>query len=152
MKIMKNILSVLIASSFLFIYGCSVNAKSNSLKWYDNLEKAEQVAQNENRPILVDFTGSDWCIWCKRLDNEVFSKDEFINYANENLVLVKIDFPQNIDQSVATKYYNQQLAQKFGVQGFPTIILLKSDGEPIAATGYQAGGAANYVEHIKSLL
>jgi len=152
MKIIKNILPILIAAALLSVYGCSLNAKSKSLKWYDNLEKAEQVAQKENRPILVDFTGSDWCVWCKRLSAEVFSKDEFINYANENLILVKIDFPQNIQQTPATKYYNQNLAQKFGVQGFPTIILLKSNGDPIAQTGYQPGGAANYVEHIKSML
>ena len=55
MKTIKNILPVLISASFLFIYGCSVNAKNNSLKWYNNLEKAEQVAQNENRPIPCDF-------------------------------------------------------------------------------------------------
>jgi protein disulfide-isomerase len=152
MKIIKNILPILFAVVFLSTNGCSLHAKGKSLKWYDNLEKAEQVAQKENRPIMVDFTGSDWCVWCKRLNAEVFSKDEFINYANNNLVLVKIDFPQNLEQTAATKYYNQKLAQKFGVQGFPTVILLKSNGEPIAQTGYQQGGAANYVEHIKSLL
>lgn len=152
MKIVKNIFPLLIIVSFLFYTGCSSSAKDNSLHWYTNLAKAEQTAQKVNRPILVDFTGSDWCIWCKRLDNEVFSKDEFKNYAKNNLILVKIDFPEKIQQTPATKYYNQQLAQKFGVQGFPTVFLLSSKGEPIARTGYQAGGAANYVQHIKSLL
>lgn len=152
MKIIKNVLPVILAAALLSIYGCSLNAKSNSLKWYSNLEKAQKVAQNENRAILVDFTGSDWCVWCKRLSKEVFTQDEFIKYAKNNLVLVKIDFPQHIEQSAATKYYNQQLAQKFGVQGFPTIFILNSNGKLIAQTGYQPGGASNYVEHIKSLL
>ena len=149
---MKRALALLSAVSLLWLWGCSNQAKTNDLKWYDNLQTAVNVAQKSGRPIFVDFTGSDWCIWCKRLNAEVFSKEEFINYAKNNLVLVKIDFPQNIPQTEATKYYNNQLAQRFGVKGFPTIVLLKSNGTPIAVTGYQYGGASAYVQHIKSLL
>ncbi len=149
---MKRLFSLFIAVALLGLWGCSNQAKTNDLKWYDNLQTAVNVAQKSGHPIMVDFTGSDWCVWCKRLNAEVFSHDEFVNYAKNNLVLVKIDFPQNIPQSQATKYYNNQLAQRFGVKGFPTIVLLKSDGTPVAVTGYQAGGASAYVEHIKSLL
>ena len=67
-------------------------------------------------------------------------------------MLVKFDFPQNIEQSQETQYYNRQMAQKFGIQGFPTIILLDSKGKVINYTGYQEGGAKAYIEHIKSLL
>ena len=151
-KKLKKALALAITVLLLGAWGCSNQAKTSNLNWYDNLQTAIQVAQKQNRPIMMDFTGSDWCVWCKRLDAEVFSHKEFINYAKNNLVLVKIDFPEKIPQSQATKYYNNQLAQKFGVRGFPTIILLKSDGTPIAATGYQRGGAAAYVQHLKSLL
>ncbi len=149
---MKKAFALLVVIVMLGSWGCSNHAKSNDLTWYDNLETAEQVAQKDGRPILVNFTGSDWCVWCKKLNAEVFSQDDFINYAKNNLVLVKIDFPENIPQTQATKYYNDQLAQQFDVKGYPTIILLKSDGTPIAATGYQEGGAAAYVQHLQSLL
>ncbi|MGB5896232.1 MAG: thioredoxin family protein, partial [Ignavibacteriaceae bacterium] len=99
-----------------------------------------------------NFTGSDWCKWCFKLSDEVFSKDAFKEYADENLILVKLDFPRSISQSSETKAYNQSLAQKYGVQGFPTIIIFNSQGKPVAKTGYRTGGAANYVSHIKSFL
>ena len=86
------------------------------------------------------------------MSGEVFSQDEFKEYAYENLILVKVDFPRSIPQSNETKAYNQSLAQKFGVQGFPTIIIINSSGKPVAKTGYQAGGAGNYISHIKSYL
>ena len=150
---MKNILKYLTVLSFIiFISGCSLHSKEKELNWHDNLESAVKIAQKEHRPILVDFTGSDWCKWCKKLNAEVFSQDDFVNYAKSNLVLVKIDFPEHIKQTPATQYYNRQLAQKFGVQGFPTIIIMDSSGKPLAVTGYQKGGAVAYVQHIKSLL
>ena len=147
-----NILLVAFALSisFLFVNGCG--NKADSLKWYDNLNSAMKVAQKQNKPIFVDFTGSDWCKWCKRLNKEVFSQDDFINYAKNNLVLVKIDFPEHIKQSAQTIFYNRQLAQRFGVEGYPTIVLLDKRGYIIAKTGFQYGGAEAYVQHIKSLL
>ncbi len=132
--------------------GCSKNSNSDALNWHDRLEPAVQIAQKEHKPILVDFTGSDWCVWCKRLNNEVFSKDEFVKYANNNLVLVKIDFPEKLPQSNETKYYNQQIAKKYNIKGFPTIVLLNSSGNVVAFTGYREGGASAYVQYLKSLL
>ncbi len=151
MKFALRILSAIILLNLLLFWGCSKNSNS-SLKWYTDLSQAMKVAQKENRTILVDFTGSDWCVWCKRLDKEVFSQEPFEKYADNNLVLVKIDFPEKIQQSDATIYYNRQLAQKFGVQGFPTIFLLNPKGQIIAQTGYQQGGAEAYVQNLKSLI
>lgn len=138
--------------SVLFIIGCSTDSVGDNLEWETNLEKAIKKAKQENKTILVNFTGSDWCIWCKRLTDEVFSKSEFEDYAKEKLILVKLDFPRSIEQSQETKLYNNQLAARYGIEGFPTILLLNSSGVMIAQTGYQPGGAANYVTHIKSYL
>jgi protein disulfide-isomerase len=139
--------------SFVFVMSaCNKGQTSDNLEWKTNLEKAVAEAKNENKAVLVNFTGSDWCVWCKKLSEEVFSQNEFENYAGKNLVLVKIDFPRNIPQSDATKYYNSGLAQKYGIEGFPTILLFNSSGQLVAKTGYQSGGAANYVNHIKSFL
>jgi protein disulfide-isomerase len=141
-------LTILVA---LFI-GCAKTGATDNLSWQDNLEKALQQAKKENKAVLVNFTGSDWCIWCKRLTEEVFSKKEFETYAKKNLILVKLDFPRNIEQSTETKMYNNNLAQKFGVQGFPTILLFNSSGKLVLTTGYQPGGPASYVNHLKSYL
>jgi protein disulfide-isomerase len=146
----KNFLMLTILVA-LFI-GCAKTGATEDLSWQDNLEKALQQAKKENKAVLVNFTGSDWCIWCKRLTEEVFSKKEFETYAKKNLILVKLDFPRNIEQSTETKMYNNNLAQKFGIQGFPTILLFNSSGKLVLTTGYQPGGPATYVNHLKSYL
>ncbi len=125
---------------------------SDNLSWEEKLETALSKAQNENKFVLVNFTGSDWCIWCQRLNNEVFSQKEFENFAKEYLVLVKIDFPKNIEQSNETKLYNQKLLQQFGVEGFPTIFILDKNGNIKLRTGYLPGGTANYINHLKDYM
>jgi protein disulfide-isomerase len=145
-----NILAIFILTAILF--GCSKSGAADDLKWQDNLEKALQQAKKEKKAVLVNFTGSDWCIWCKRLTEEVFSKKEFETYAKKNLILIKLDFPRNIEQSTETKIYNNTLAQRYGVQGFPTILLFNSTGKLVLTTGYQPGGPANYINHLKGYL
>ena len=148
---MKKITLLVILFSVILL-GCSKSGAKDNLKWETNLETALEKAKQENKAVLVNFTGSDWCIWCQRLSDEVFSQSEFENFSNDNLILVKLDFPKNIEQSVETKMYNNQLAQKFGIQGFPTILLFNSQGQMVLQTGYQPGGASNYVNHLKSYL
>ena len=148
---MKQLSSLFVLFLFLFT-SCNNGQASDNLKWETNLEQAVAQAKKENKAVLVNFTGSDWCIWCKRLSSEVFSQKEFEDYARKNLVLVKLDFPRSIQQTNATKYYNNSLAQKYGIQGFPTILILNSKGDLVDKTGYQPGGAANYVKYIQSKL
>ncbi len=147
---MKKAFYLLLFISLIILNGCGNN--EDKLNWDTNLEHAIQTAAKENKAVLVNFTGSDWCKWCKKLNAEVFSKDDFINFAKTNLVLVKIDFPQNIEQTPAVQFYNNQLAQKFRVEGYPTIVILNSSGRVLGYTGYQDGGAAKYVNHLKSYL
>ena len=143
------ILSSLIALMFI---SCGSKQTSDELNWTTDLGKAITLARQEHKAVLVNFTGSDWCRWCFRLSKEVFSTKEFKEYADNNLILVKVDFPQNIEQTTQTKMYNQSLAQRFGVQGFPTIIIFNSQGKPVAKTGYQPGGPVNYINQIKGFL
>ena len=149
---MENCVKTFFISMVLFfsvsLLGCK--STSDNLPWKENLDEALKTAQLENKTVLVNFTGSDWCIWCKRLNEEVFSKPEFAEYAEKNLVLVKIDFPRDKEQTQETKYYNQQLAAQYRVEGYPTIILLRKDGSALGYTGYVEGGAANYVQHLQS--
>ena len=120
--------------------------------WVTDFKEAQQLAEKEKKVMLVDFTGSDWCPWCIKLDEEVFSQKAFQKYAAENLVLVMIDFPKKKQQTPEQKKANNELAEKYKVEGFPTVLLLKPDGSVIVRTGYRRGGAAAYVKYLKKQL
>jgi len=140
---------------FIFLFTACNNGQSASkdgLNWESNLEQAIALAKKENKAVLVNFTGSDWCIWCKRLSSEVFQQEAFKNYADESLVLVMLDFPRNIQQSAETQTYNRNLAEKYGIQGFPTILIFDSEGKLAGQTGYLPGGPEKYIQNIKSYL
>jgi len=132
--------------------GNEPETESVTAAWLTNLEAAKKEAAVKQLPILVNVAGSDWCGWCIKLDSEVFSKREFKEYAKENLVLVLADFPSRKKQSDAIKQQNKTLAGKYGVQGFPTVLLLDANGKVLARTGYREGGAEKYVAHLKKAL
>lgn len=140
-------------TGLLLLCGCgqSAAASDNGL-WQTDYAAALKQAAAENKYVLVDFSGSDWCGWCMRLDREVFSQPGFQAYAKENLILVVLDFPRSKPQTDALKEQNNQLAEKYGIQGFPTVLILDPQGKVIERTGYQPGGAAAYVEMIKSVI
>jgi thiol-disulfide isomerase/thioredoxin len=120
--------------------------------WSDDFDAALATAKAQNRFVLLDFTGSDWCGWCIKLDQEVFSKKEFKKFADERLVCVEVDFPAKKKLSSGVQKQNEGLKQRFGIRGYPTIIVLDPNGEQVAKTGYKAGGAEAYVEHLKTLI
>lgn len=109
-------------------------------QWYTDWDKAEKASKAQNKPILIDFTGSDWCGWCIKLHDEVFSTAEFKSWAEKNVVLLEIDFPRESKITAEQKAENEALAKKFGVQGFPTIIFAKADGSELGRYGYDKGG------------
>jgi len=151
---LKHISALFVLFIILFT-ACNNNGQSDSkdgLNWESNLEQAIEQAKKENKAVLVNFTGSDWCIWCKRLSSEVFQQTAFEDYAKDSLVLVMLDFPKNIDQPAETQEYNRTLAQKYGIQGFPTILIFNDQGKLVAQTGYQPGGPEKYIKHIQSYL
>ena len=121
-------------------------------QWTENFQTAVASSKQQKKPILMLFTGSDWCPWCVRLDKEVFAQKAFQNFAAANLILVKIDFPRNVKQSNTEKQQNRALAAKYKVSGFPTVLLMDGSGKVIGKTGYRPGGAEAYVTHLKSLL
>lgn len=145
-------LAVLVGSLFLGTFGHAESGSEGHSGWMTDFEAAQAKAKAEGKPMLVDFTGSDWCGWCIKLDKEVFSKAAFKEYASENLILVEIDFPRGKKQSAELKAQNEALAEKYGIRGFPTILLMDSTGEVIEKTGYRRGGPEKYVEHLKGIL
>ena len=121
-------------------------------EWLTDFNKAKQEAAEKKLPILADFSGSDWCGWCIKLDKEVFSQKEFKAFAKDHVVLFLADFPREKELAADVKAQNEQLRKAYGVEGFPTVLLLDAGGKVIARTGYRKGGAGAYVDHLKDLL
>ena len=114
--------------------------------WGTELPAALSQAKKDNKMVLMDFTGSDWCGWCKKLDKEVFSTPEFAEYAKKNLVLVEVDFPANKKQTAELKKVNAALKDKYGAEGFPTIVIVSGDGKQLwKQVGYMPGGPKAWI-------
>ncbi len=126
----------------------SLQAKST---WTENYENALQTAKAENKMVLIDFTGSDWCTTCVLLSKEVFSQPEFQTFAEDNLVLLKIVFSYGTTQSPELKAQNRMLSEKYKVIGFPTIVVLNSSGKNIGELTYMPGGPAPFIAELKKL-
>lgn len=113
----------------------SVTARAE-LTWLTDLDEAKKVATKENKKLLVDFTGSDWCGYCMKLHKEVFATEEFEKFAKD-FVLVELDFPKRKEQPAAEKAKNQAAQKKYGVNGFPTVIIMNTSGKVLnRAEGY----------------
>lgn len=116
--------------------------------WQTDFKAAQSKAKEEKKYLLVDFTGSDWCGWCIKLRNEVFDKDPFKAEASKQFVLVELDYPHEKEQSDDLKKQNKELADKYNVEGFPTVLMMDSEGQVIARTGYREGGPEEYLKHL----
>jgi len=139
-KNLTKFLLVTIASASL------LTARAEELKWHTDLAKAQAEAKAEKKMVMLDFTGSDWCGWCIKLNKEVFAKPEFVEFAKKNLVLVEVDFPRKKEQSAEQKKANQALQSKYKIQGYPTLIVLDADGNKVGELGYVAGGPKAWIE------
>jgi len=125
----------------LFVCGAAVTLLAGDLPWTTSVPEAKAKAEKESKLVFLDFTGSDWCGWCKKLDAETFAKSEFADYAKKNLVLVEVDFPRTKSQSDELKMANKELAKKYEVTGYPTLVVLKPDGTVVwKQVGYMEGG------------
>lgn len=121
-------------------------------EWTTNLPKAQAKAKAENKLVLIEFTGSDWCPPCKALHKNVMTSEEFVTYAKDNLVLVEADFPRGKEQSKELKASNAALSKKFNVEGFPTVIVLDGNGKQLKKdVGYSGEDAKDFVAELKKL-
>jgi protein disulfide-isomerase len=120
--------------------------------WLNDYKKAQQEATATNKFLLLDFTGSDWCGWCRKFNKEVFSQPQFKDYARENLVLVEVDFPRAKPQSVELRKQNQELAHQYQVQGFPTVVVLNGNGQKLwQYDGYFPDGPDAFIAQLEKL-
>jgi len=119
--------------------------------WGDDYKAALATAAKENKKVLLDFTGSDWCGWCIKLKKDSFDQPAFKEFADKNLVLVEIDFPQGKTLNPEVQKQNSALQEQYQVQGFPTLVLLDPQGKVIKReSGYIPGGPKGFIEWVNS--
>ena len=141
---MKKLILGIIASLAI------VAANAADLTWHTSLPDAKAKAKAENKLVFVEFTGSDWCPPCKKLHKEVLKSEDFAEYAAGKYVLVELDFPRRKEQSEELKQANKALAKEFNVQGYPTVVILDTDGKELyRSVGYGGGTVADYIAKLK---
>lgn len=128
------------------------NEQDKPLVWHTDMNKAVALSNSSKKPMLLFFTGSDWCGWCIRLQNEVLKTPDFATWAKKNVVLVELDYPRRTPQTPEIQKQNAELQQGFQIQGFPTIYFVNAENKdgkvnflPINKTGYVAGGPAAWL-------
>lgn len=141
---MKTPLLTLLVSALL-----TLNALAGKSGWEENYEKAIAEAKESKKLVLLDFTGSDWCGWCMKIDEEVFSTSAFKKFAKENLVLVELDYPRGKNQTKKLKEQNASLKSKFGIRGYPTLIVIDAEGKEQARWG---GYSKTFLSELKEKL
>ena len=137
-------------AALALLAGAAVFAAEGDL-WTEDAEAAVKQATEGKKDLLINFTGSDWCGWCKKLDAEVFSQQAFTDEAPKHFVFLKLDFPRRRTLSAETKKQNAEWKGRMPVRGYPTIILADASGKPYAKTGYRRGGPEPYLKHLAEL-
>lgn len=153
---------------FLFFFVGAIGLSAQSLDtykahnegWMVSIEKAQDVSKKSGKPIMANFTGSDWCGWCKRLTANVFSKPEFKEWAEDNVVLLELDFPRRTQLPKEIQAQNQSLQRAFRVSGYPTVWVFylqenaetgKMDINPVGRTGYKPS-AKEFISEVEGML
>ena len=141
---MKKILMTMLVATICW----QVNAAESV--WLTDLPKAQVQAKSENKIVLMDFTGSDWCGWCIKFRKEVLDSAEFQAYAAKNVVLVELDFPRKKDQADNLKKANKALQTQYKINGFPSLVVLDKDGKEIGRQeGYSKGGPKAFIAKLE---
>ena len=126
-----------------------IASAARAADWTEDYSAGLARARKEHKLLVLDFTGSDWCVWCQRTDREVFSTQKFKDYADQNLVLVKVDFPASVPQSDEVKVQNARLKDKYEIEGFPTLIVLDpAEKVVVKQVGYLEGGPDSFIAQL----
>jgi thioredoxin-related protein len=142
-------------AAFLLLSGlvCAGSVRADS-GWITDYNKAQEEAKASHKLVLLNFTGSDWCGYCFQLDKAILSQPQFKDYASKNLVLVEVDFPRFNGprwkaQSIELKKQNKELADKFDIEGFPTLVVLSPNGTTVwRYDGFYTGGIAAFLAEL----
>ena len=152
----------MLKKSFLLVYAvlsllvCQLYANSPggqpTIRWYTNYAEAVQQSRSESKPMFLFFTGSDWCSWCQKLDEEALNTADFAATAGNRFIFVKLDLPLYVNQDPQLKAQNKQLQQQFDIRSFPTVLLLDPQQNRIGITGYRPGGGRAFADYVLKLV
>ena len=132
--------------------GTVERATAPKIEWSTDYQKSQKAAEEQHKPLFLLFTGSNWCNWCMRLEQEVLTDSAFAEAVGDQFLFVKIDFPRGMPMDGQIKQQNDQLQKQFRVKGFPTVVLLDEHGAVIGTTGYRRGGGESYATHLKAMI
>ncbi len=142
-----KLLRALIAPALVLSFAVS----SMAAEWMTDYNAAVALSKKTGKPILADFTGSDWCGWCIKLHKEVFDTPQFSTWAKKNVILLELDYPRSKPQTDKIKKQNAGLAQKYQIQGYPTILFLNAKGTKLGEYGYDQGGPSVWTKKAETM-
>jgi protein disulfide-isomerase len=144
-------MKAIIRSTVILIASASFSFASEG--WLTDWEAAKAKSKAENKPILINLTGSDWCGWCIKIEKDIFSQKAFKDFAAENLVLMEADFPKKKEQPAALKKQNAGLEKQYLAGGYPTVFLLDAEGKKLSEDlGTLKGGKDEFIAKLKELI
>jgi len=132
----------------LLVGAAMIATTAHAASWLTDLNAAKAQAAREGKTVVINFTGSDWCSWCIKLKQEILSQPEFEAFADKNLVLVEVDFPKRRPLAPAQQQINRDIATKYRIEGFPTLVYLNAQGNEVRRGGYQPGGVRPFVQNL----
>lgn len=136
-------------SLIALLFAFSLHAE---VSWYTDYDQAVSASKSSSKPIVMLFTGSDWCPLCIKLEREILSTPDFAQAAGDKFVFLKLDFPldKNVPQKQADQ--NKRLQQQFNIQGYPTIVILDPSLKKIATASYRPGGGKQFADYLMQLI
>ncbi len=152
MKRIAILMSLLLFTASVALNAAPSDGRSGRIKWLTNYDEATQLASKSSKPIILFFTGSDWCSWCIKLEDEVLNTPEFADAVGDKFYFVKLDFPLNrqLPQDITSQ--NKRLQKQFMINGFPTLVLLDAQQRQIGTAGYRPGGGKQYAQFLLKLV
>lgn len=150
---MKKISLFLLSILSLFVMTAEAANGHGSIRWFTNYQEALSNARSSSKPLVLFFTGSDWCTWCIKLEQEALDTPDFAAIAGDKFVFVKLDFPRSSPLPPDLDAQNKDLQRRFNIRGYPTIVVVDPQQErAIGTTGYRQGGGRQFALHLLSLV
>mgnify|MGYP000267984924 CR=1 FL=1 len=135
----------------LFLICLSVQGFSQD--WITDINKAKELASQNDKKIVLVFSGSDWCAPCMKLDKSIFKTEDFQSFATNNYIMLKADFPRRKKNALSSELqkHNNLLAEKYNPRGFfPLVVVMDSSGNVLGETGYQKISPNQFIELLES--
>lgn len=127
-------------------------AGTDPIPWMTNETEAMEESLATNRPVLMFFTGSDWCVWSQKMEDEIFNTPEFASYARDHLVLLKLAFPRSYQLPEAQIKHNRALQKKYDISGYPAIVVTDNQGRIIGRLSYRDGGPQPFLGELSKMI